>query len=156
MIALKKVLVATDFSEASQAAVEYACSVAGAFDASLHVLHVVTAPLHETWASYAPGADFMESVARLCSTARSRTEMMMRASSPQCPVVIATTWGDASEQILKYVESHTIDLVVCGTHGRRGFDHLVMGSVAERVVRLAACPVLTVHAPVGRVKAEVA
>jgi nucleotide-binding universal stress UspA family protein len=61
-------------------------------------------------------------------------------------LVVATVWGDASEQILKYAATHRIDLIVCGTHGRHGWDRVIMGSVAERLVRLAPCPVLTVHA----------
>jgi nucleotide-binding universal stress UspA family protein len=64
-------------------------------------------------------------------------------------VVLATAWGDPADEILKYAREHAVDLVVCGTHGRRGVDRLIMGSVAERVLRLAPCPVLTVHgAPV--------
>ena len=60
-------------------------------------------------------------------------------------VIVATGWGDPSDEILKYARSHGVDLVVCGTHGRRGWNHLVMGSVAERVMRLAPCPVWTVR-----------
>ena len=54
-------------------------------------------------------------------------------------------WGDPADEILKYAREHAVELVVCGTHGRRGFNRLIMSSVAERVLRLAPRPVLTVH-----------
>jgi nucleotide-binding universal stress UspA family protein len=67
--------------------------------------------------------------------------------------VVATAWGDPSDEVLKYADCHDIDLVVCGTHGRRGWNHFMMGSVAERIVRLARCPVLTVHAGAAQTRA---
>jgi universal stress protein A len=147
MIALKRILVATDFTECSQAAVEQGRALAAAFDASLHLLHIVTAPLQEVWACYAPGVEFLTVVRDLEAEARRRLEGVAAAGTPcRDRVIVATTWGDPSDEILKYAREHQIDLIVCGTHGRRGWDHMVMGSVAERLVRLAPCPVLTVHA----------
>jgi nucleotide-binding universal stress UspA family protein len=151
MIRLKNVLVATDFSESSQSAVEQARALAAAFDASLHVLHVVTEPVHEIWAGYIPGADFLGTVERLQAEARTRLDLMAsREELASGRVVLATPWGRPSDEILKYARTHDIDLIVCGTHGRRGWDHVVMGSVAEQVVRLASCPVLTAQAVKGR------
>ena len=147
MLALRQVLVATDFSECSDRAVAQARELASRFGATLHVLHVVTEPMREMWSSYAPGAEFLEIVHRLEAEACRRIERQMAASGvqPGRPV-ISTAWGDAAEQILKYAASRRIELIVCGTHGRHGWDHVMMGSVAERLVRLAPCPVLTVHA----------
>ena len=147
MIALKRILVATDFSECSDAAVEQGRALAATFDASLHLLHIVTAPLHEVWACYAPGGEFLTVVRNLDVEARTRLEQVAASGKfPRDRVVVATAWGDPSDEILRYAREHQIDLIVCGTHGRRGWDHVVMGSVAERVVRLAPCPVLTAHA----------
>jgi nucleotide-binding universal stress UspA family protein len=147
MITLKNVLVATDFSECSQAAVEQAGAVAAAFDASLHVLHVVTEPLHEIWSGYVPAADFLRAVERLQAEARSRLGLTVSPEEiASGRVVVATAWGDPGDEILKYARTHDVDLIVCGTHGRRAWDHVVMGSVAERIVHLAPCPVLTTHA----------
>jgi universal stress protein A len=147
VITLKSILVPTDFSEASSAAVEYGRALTVAFDASLHLLHVVTEPLHETWAGYAPGAEFLEAVDRLRAEAQKRLERLIpRAELGNGHIVVATAWGDPSDEVLKYARNHSIDVIVCGTHGRRGWDHVMMGSVAERIVRLAPCPVLTVHA----------
>ena len=146
MIALRNILVTTDFSDTSRAALTRARGLATAFGASLHVLHVVTEPLHEVWACYAPGADFLASVARLQERAKGRMlgDMSLGEMSSG-RVTLATSWGDPSDEILKYARKHDIDMIVCGTHGRRGWDHVLMGSVAERVVRLGPCPVLTVH-----------
>jgi nucleotide-binding universal stress UspA family protein len=147
MIALKHVLVPVDFSNCSIAAVTQARAFADRFDATLHVMHVVTQPLHEVWASYAPGADFLDTVQQLEGEACKEIGRLSALADIQPRrLVVATVWGDASEQILKYAASHRIDLIVCGTHGRHGWDRVIMGSVAERLVRLAPCPVLTVHA----------
>lgn len=156
MIGLKNVLVATDFSDSSQAALKQARALASAFGASVHLLHVVTQPLHEVWACYAPGADFLALVEELRAEARKRLALLASPDDiSKGHVVLATTWGDPADEILKYARAHDIDLIVCGTHGFRGWDHLLMGSVAERVVRTAPCPVLTVHAPAGVVDRSV-
>jgi nucleotide-binding universal stress UspA family protein len=147
MITLKHILVATDFSACSEAAVEQGRALAAAFDASLHLLHVATAPLHEPWAGYTPGAEFVHLVRRLEDEGRHRLEQVADSTAlPKDRLVLATAWGDPGDEILKYAREHHVDLIVCGTHGRRGWDHLIMGSVAERVLRLAPCPVLTAHA----------
>jgi nucleotide-binding universal stress UspA family protein len=148
MIGLKRVLVPTDFSDTSEVALRYGVALAGAFGATLHVLHVINEPMHEAWAGYAPGASFLSVVEHLEAAARTHIEeLVSKEDVATGRTVPATVWGDARDQILKYVGDHHIDLIVCGTHGRRGWDHFVMGSVAEKLVRLAACPVLTVHHP---------
>jgi nucleotide-binding universal stress UspA family protein len=146
MIALTNILVATDFSDTSRAALKRARGLAAAFQARLHILHVVTEPLHEIWACYAPGADFLQSVAKLQEHSRARMlgDISLREMASG-RMILATSWGDPSDEILKYAREHDIDMIVCGTHGRRGWDHALVGSVAERIVRLAPCPVLTVH-----------
>ena len=145
MIALKHLLVATDFSECSEVAVEHGRALAAAFGASLHLLHVVTAPVQEPWAGYTPSAEFEHVVQRLEAEARQRLEQLA-TGLPKDRVVLAVVWGNPADQILEYARAHHVDLIVCGTHGRRGWDHVLMGSVAERLVRLAPCPMLTVHA----------
>jgi nucleotide-binding universal stress UspA family protein len=69
------------------------------------------------------------------------TEEHLKGDSYKAKVVM----GDASEEILKYVESEDIDLVIMGTHGRKGLEHIIFGSVAERVVKKSPVPVLTVN-----------
>jgi nucleotide-binding universal stress UspA family protein len=147
MIGLRTVLVAMDFSEAAHAALARARTLAARFDASLHVFYVVTEPLREPWSGYVPAAQFIETVERLQADAERRLSTLLSMEEPSgLQLVVATAWGEPSEQILKYAEAHGVDLIVCGTHGRCGWNRVLMGSVAERVARLARCPVLTVHA----------
>jgi universal stress protein A len=150
MPGIKNILVATDFSAASQAAVEYGTDLASAFDATLHLLHVVTEPLHETWACYAPGQDFLKVVDELKGQALTGMRRLAPPATRGRATVVAT-WGDPSDEILKYARQHQIDLIVCGTHGRRGWELVAMGSVAARLIRLAPCAVLTVR---GKMRAE--
>jgi universal stress protein A len=144
MIDLKDILVATDFSMWSEAAVEQASALAETFGANLHVLHVVTKPLHDVSTSYAPAAGVFHLVRDLEHDARERLAALpVVGALGLSRVIVSTAWGDPSDEILKYARVKHVGLVVCGTHGRRGWDHALMGSVAERVLRLAPCPVLT-------------
>jgi nucleotide-binding universal stress UspA family protein len=148
MIGLKRILVPTDFTESSEAALKYGLALAGTFGATVHVLHVSNEPLHESWIGYAPGTSFVTLMEQLKSNARTRIESLVpKEHIAVGRIVPAAIWGDPSEEILAYALAHNIDLIVCGTHGRRGWDHFVMGSVAEKVVRRAPCPVLTIHHP---------
>lgn len=155
MMKLNNVLIPIDFSECSDAALWQARVMAGASpQATLHLFHVVTEPLHEVWASYVPGTDFVGLIQDLEAAATARLEALRTPIERRThTVVTATSWGDPSEEILKYARTHAIDLIVCGTHQREGLSHFVMGNTAERVVRLASCPVFTVPArPMERVE----
>jgi nucleotide-binding universal stress UspA family protein len=145
---LDNVLVPTDFSPCSEAAFSRARAMADASpQATLHFLHVVTEPLHEVWTSYAPGPDFISRVRELEEAARKRLESMRTlAECERDRVVVATSWGEPAEEILRYARAHGIDLIVCGTHQHAGWARLLMGSTSERVVRFAPCPVVTVSA----------
>lgn len=154
MIVLAKILVPSDLTVASRGALETARSLAEAFKAELHLLHVVSDAPRQPWIGYLPGAEFNDLVEELQADARVRLERAaMSADVAPDQVVIATAWGDPADEIVRYARDHEIDLIVCGTHGRSGWDHLVMGSVAERIVRLARGPVLTVHAAPERSRA---
>ena len=142
---IKAVLVATDLTDASTPAVEEAALLAGRFDATLHLLHAVTKPLEKPWSAFSPACDYLAQVHEYEADATRRLKRLVARFGPaRKPVEIAARTGDPADVILQYVRDHDIDLVVCGTHGRRGIDRLIMGSVAERVVRLAPCSVLTV------------
>ena len=149
MITVKNILVATDFGEASDAALTYGRELAGRFGATLHVLHVaenvyVTTFGAETYAAMAPNLQReLEEAAHL-----KLNELVMdsdRSGPPTRPVVMTST--SPAYAIVDYARENGIDLIVMGTHGRGALAHLLMGSVAERVVRLAPCPVLTVRHP---------
>lgn len=146
MIELKRILVTTDFSKASDAALQQGLLLAAAFGSRLYLLHVVDLS-GETWSGYVPSVELLNAVEQRRSDAQKRLEKIEgqgRLAKDQ--MIVGTASGHPADEILRFAEREEIDLIVCGTHGRRGWDHLAMGSVAERIVRLARRPVLTVHA----------
>lgn len=132
MIQLSRILLPTDFSEYSGAATKYACGLAEQYNAELHLLHVFET--HET-------AD-----PEFKGVVRGRLEEFLKPGWEEGRKVIKTTAEGATFlEIIRYARKHDIDLIVMGTHGRSGLAHVLMGSVAERVVRKASCPVLVVR-----------
>ena len=140
MIVLKNILVATDFGPASSAALTYGRALATSFGARLYLLHV--AENFFLRPSVADPYVLKATVARQleqCLTADDRANREARA--------VLEVSDDPAETITDYARNTPVDLIVMGTHGRTGVSHLLMGSVAERVVRTAPCPVLTVRHP---------
>jgi len=149
MITLKNVLVATDFGEASEAALTYGRTLAGRFGAKLHVLHVaqsiyLNAFGAENFAAMAPA--LQRDLEETCRKELDELLIDNDTSGPKTEGVLITSSSPAFA-IVDYAREHEIDLIVMGTHGRAALAHLMMGSVAERVVRLAPCPVLTIKHP---------
>lgn len=148
MIALKHVLVPTDFSVTSDVALRYGKALADAFGATLHVVHVIEEPYGQPWAVEAYGFSLAALQDEWVKEAQHRmTTVLTEEEKSQLKAVTATVLGHPVMEILRYAEENAIDLVVMGTHGRGPLSHVVMGSVAERVVRKACCPVLTVRSP---------
>jgi nucleotide-binding universal stress UspA family protein len=147
MMALKNVLVATDFGEASDRALEYGRELARTFGAGLHVLHVVENVVLR-YATEAGYINFPDIQVQVEEAARLRLNKLVTADDRATLRVIPAlrTSNRPAAEIVNYAGAEHIDLVVMGTHGRGAVAHLLMGSVAERVVRTAPCPVLTVHA----------
>lgn len=143
MIDIKNILIPTDFSETSQAATQYAVELAKKFGAQLHLLHVIEDPVvyMPMFESYAlpPKEDFE-------NFAKTRLDNWI-LDEDKAGLEISTHWvhGNPFVDILKYAKREEIDLIVVGTHGRSFTAHLLLGSVAEKVVRKASCPVLTVR-----------
>lgn len=147
MIQLQRILLATDFSENSRVAEEYACELARRFGAELHLLSVVQEPVLT-----APelGTLPLVNIEELRQSAEQGLARLPHSSlPPSIRVVRATQLGSPFVEIVRYAREQAIDLIVLGTHGRTGLLHVFMGSVAENVVRKAGCPVLTVR-PAGR------
>lgn len=148
MIAIKQILVATDFSEPSAAAVTYGRELAERFSAVLHVLHVAPNVListlgAENYTAVAP--ELQEQIeADAWLAVKKLAEGGTHPPRAIAAVIVSSTPAAA---ILDYAKAHDIDVIVMGTHGRGALAHLMLGSVAERVVRLAPCPVLTVRSP---------
>jgi len=149
MIALKKILVATDFSQPSEAALAYGRELARTFGASLTVLHVV-----DNLLTHAYGADGMVLAdhglqLEIEKNAQRQVHALLFDEDRQAlgAVGLVLTSNSPSAAIVFYARDAAIDLIVIGTNGRGAIAQLLMGSVAERVVRLAPCPVLTVRNP---------
>lgn len=142
MIELKRILAPTDFSEYSSEAIGYACALAEKFGAELHLLHVLEVHAGST-PVFAGGLALTPRV----QESREAAETELKKVAPDREAVRATVEGPAFLGIVRYAKENNIDLIVMGTHGRSGLAHVMIGSVAERVVRKAPCPVLTVRHP---------
>ena len=130
MIRVKKILYPTDFSSYSNQAYFHALGLAETYGAGLTVVYVHT-----------PGSDDK-------SHWREQLEQV-RPANPKIPVSHVLLEGDPAAEITRYAADAGVDVIVIGTHGRTGVDRLVMGSVAERVMREAPCSVLVVKLPKG-------
>ena len=149
MVTLKHILVATDFGEAADVAFAYGRELARTFGATLEVLHVADNLIARGFAAEGYMAAYPELQrdvenaaarqldARLCDEDRA----LLGAKG-----VVRTSTSPALT-IVEYAREADVDLIIMGTHGRGAMAHLLMGSVAERVVRTAPCPVLTVRHP---------
>jgi nucleotide-binding universal stress UspA family protein len=139
MIVIKNVLVATDFSPPSDAALIYGRALARRFGASLHLLHAVENFFLRPTASD-PQA-FMASKARMVDALLTDDDRRLGARSG------IEVSDSPAEAIADYAKAEGIDLIVIGTHGRTGMSRFLLGSVAEHLLRTAPCPVLTVRHP---------
>jgi nucleotide-binding universal stress UspA family protein len=150
MIRLKQILVPTDFSEPSDAALKYGRELARAFGAHLQILNVVDA---RTATVVGPEGYMVGNLVEMQRDAEEEARNQLKSlidhadrREPDAKAVLLTSSTPALA-IINHAKEADIDLIVMGTHGRGGFGHLLMGSVAEKVVRLAPCPVLTVRHP---------
>jgi universal stress protein A len=147
MNGFQKILVPVDFSSHSLEAIRVAAELAKRFDASLTLSHVYD-PL-----VYARPDGFLMvpqlDVGRVCDALRAELDgarlRALQAGAPQVETKLLD--GVVASEIVEFAKRDEFDLIVMGTHGRTGMAHLVIGSIAERVVRLSPCPVLTVKKP---------
>jgi nucleotide-binding universal stress UspA family protein len=155
MSPIKAILVPTDFGEAAETARRFATDLASTFKSDLHLLHVVPVPfINDPWET----ETLALSVAAIVAESERAAHQRLAGFVPARPSAgrrthIATARGPAVEGILSYVTRHHVDLIVMGTHGRGVAAHLVLGSVAERIVRLSPVPVLTLHGDRGAPRA---
>jgi nucleotide-binding universal stress UspA family protein len=140
MIQLTRILVATDFGEAADVAMDYGRALARTFGSSLHLLHVMEnrflrpSPIDPHQLTAATASRLGQRLTDDDRAALHATAVLLTSDSP-------------AEEIVKYAQTHDIDLIVMGTHGRTAMARVLVGSVAEKVVRMAPCPVLTVRHP---------
>ena len=147
MIQLNRILVPTDFSEFGQHALRYGCELGRRFDSELHLLHIVddAYPMVPEAGMLMPAqTDYL---LELKSSAQKSLEGIPdpQWSEGIVEIVRHVDVGSPFVEIIRYAKAQEIDLIVLGTHGRTGIVHVLMGSVAERVVRKSPCPVLTVR-----------
>jgi nucleotide-binding universal stress UspA family protein len=150
MIAIKEIMAPTDFSEPSEIALRYAKALAENFHARLHLVHVLDEnALIYPWTS-PDGTPIALGAARteLEQVTADRLGKLLTAEerekfSAQVEILV----GSPFLEIIHYAKAQSIDLIILGTHGRGPIAHMLMGSVAEKVVRKAPCPVLTVRHP---------
>jgi len=146
VVEIRKILAPTDFSAHAENAVRYACGLAERLGAELHLLHVLSAIIptgpDPLFAPVLLPDSYHESELH----ARAALETLLDPSwgSPRS-VAVAVRWESPVEGIVDYAREAAIDLVVIATHGRTGLSHVLLGSVAERIVREAPCPVLTIR-----------
>jgi nucleotide-binding universal stress UspA family protein len=147
VITLKNILVATDFGEASDAALAYGRALARTFSARLHVLNVVNDLATQAVAPPAVPMDLGRLQSDLEREARKALVTLVNDGDRDTRVakVVVLTSSAPALAILSYAREAQIDLIIMGTHGRGGFANFFMGSVAQKVVRAAPCPVLTVR-----------
>jgi len=144
-VSIRNILFPSNFSPVADAARDYAVALADQFRAKLHLIHVVPLSL----ISPRPATPWV--------TLENEMNMRVEVASQRLQHALDANWiesgrathltvvGFEVEEILNYARAHEIDLIVMGTHGRRGVSHFLLGSVAEKLVRMAECPVLTVH-----------
>ncbi len=139
---IQKILAPIDFSDPSQHALSYAKDLAAALGATLHVLYVEDDPIltaHTTAQSYRDEAT--------AKVAARYEQVVSPEDRAQLRAEFAVREGRAFVEIVRYAREQDMDLIVMGTHGRRAISHMLLGSVAENVVRTSFCPVLTVRRP---------
>ena len=141
---ITRILVPTDFSQPSEQAFTCAGRLAHRFGASLHLLHVVNRPL---LAEGLAAEAFMSASTAMGSDIAAEAHRRLREQAPEAASV-DVVFGYAARAIVEYASRSGVDLIVMGSHGRTGIAHVLLGSVAEAVVRTAPCPVLTVRGPV--------
>jgi nucleotide-binding universal stress UspA family protein len=149
MIVLKNILVATDFGEAADVAFAYGRELARTFGSTLHVMHVVDdlAARVVGFPEYAPSLGKLQAEAE--AAARVKMETLVSDEDRQMlhakTIVVTSQWP--ARAILDYARETRTDVIVLGTHGRSKLAQVFMGGVAEKIVRHAPCPVLTVRHP---------
>jgi nucleotide-binding universal stress UspA family protein len=142
-----RILVPTDGSAGTRRAIDHAIGLAEAHDATLHGLYVVNTA---SYASFSMETAWEGIGDMLRDEGEAAVEAIRTmAADAGVPIETAVLEGSPSREIVRYAEEQAVDLIVMGTHGRGGIDRLLLGSVAERVVRASEVPVLTVRVGSG-------
>lgn len=141
MVEFGKILFPTDFSESAENAARYAISLAKRYGGKLYIVHVVEPFTYTTdfGLDYSVQYKEMEATAR-----RLLDEFVTSIKRNNLNAEGVLLFGEPFVEIIKYAKREQVDLIIMGTHGRTGLEHMLLGSVAEKVVRKSPCPVLTI------------
>ena len=145
MLTIERILCPVDFSEFSDRACDYAHSFARHFGAKLFVLHVAEPFVPMDPSSISPSLIDQVYAQNIADAEEKVRELAARQNWNDVEHEVVLERGAVADAILRFVEGNNIDLITMGTHGRRGLDRLVLGSVTERILRTARPPVLAVH-----------
>lgn len=143
MSTFKHILVPTDFSPSSTSAIAVAIDLAGQLDAELTLLHAWDLPVYPYMELMLNAAEITETVEKAAAECLEKRLKEVQARLPRAKSLLKM--GQPWQQIVDAIDESKADLLIMGTHGRRGFSHAIMGSVAEKLVRLSPIPVLTVR-----------
>lgn len=146
---IKRILVPTDFSAHSEPALDYAAAMARQFGAAIHLLHVCEVPAIVSGSMDAYAIAYTDWSQRLGDEAE-RALSRLRPRFGDVPVTTEVLFGNPARSIITAAKTSAADMIVMGTHGHGPVMHLMMGNVAERVVRMSPVPVLTVRQPFER------
>jgi universal stress protein A len=140
----KKILCPIDFSEFTDQVLEYAVSITKKYDSELHLIHIIPNLNYFTpYESFFTPENLIVVEKNMEVEVNKDFDRVMKTID--IPVIKVIKTGAAFVEIVNYAKSESIDLIIIGTHGRTGLEHILIGSVAERVIRKAPCPVLTVR-----------
>ncbi len=140
----KNILAPTDFSDVSNEATAYAAHLAMALKATLHVQHVIVHPLQGGWGVEV--ANLPRMLERAEEDAREKLNLLLTdGEKKDLQIHMAVDTGSPYAKIVEYAKRHGIDLIVIGTQGRGGVEKMWVGSVTEKVLRKAHCPVLAIR-----------
>ena len=144
---IKSILFPTDFSEGSSQALQYAVDMAKKYGAKLYIVHVIYDIAKATgW--YVPHVSIDEMYKEIQEGAKKELEKFgVEELGGVKNIERSVLMGVPHEEIMNFAKKNKIDLIIMGTHGRKGIDRILFGSTAAQVVRFAPCPVLTVRLP---------
>jgi len=146
MVKMKRILFPIDFTENSAKILPYVLSVSEKYDGMIYLVHVVEDLSKWGGGSYIPHIPLDQYHEEALKGAEKALDTVCKEQLQSCPNFQKRVLsGDPAQEILKTIESEEIDLVIMGTHGRKGLEHVFFGSVAENVVKKSPVPVLTIN-----------
>ena len=146
MLEIKKILFPVDFTQNSSKLLPYVLSISDKYDSMIYLLHIVEDLSKWGSGSYIPHLPLKQYQDEALKGSEKLMDKICDEQLKSCPnFQKMTVCGDPAQEILKTIEDEGIDLVIMGTHGRKGLDHTIFGSVAENVVKKSSAPVLVIN-----------